>query len=108
MAEHLPPGAANILVSTLTGHGDIVMFSAARPGQGGERHLNERPYEYWRQLFRRRGYGMYDAVRPLIHDPRVEPGTATTRSCSSRSALRRNCRRPFRGRESTMAYRWQT
>jgi SAM-dependent methyltransferase len=73
VAEHLPPAAADTLVSTLTGHGDIVMFSAARPGQGGENHLNERPYEYWRQLFRLRGYEMYDAVRPMINEPQVEP-----------------------------------
>lgn len=73
VAEHLPAAAADTLVSTLTRHGDIVLFSAARPGQGGESHLNEQPYEYWRQLFRQCGYGMYDAVRPLINEPSVEP-----------------------------------
>ena len=44
VAEHLPAAAADTLVSTLTRHGDIVLFSAARPGQGGESHLNEQPY----------------------------------------------------------------
>lgn len=73
VAEHLPPLAADTFVSTLTAHGDLVLFSAARPGQGGESHLNERPYEYWRRLFSDRGYGMYDAVRPYINEPQVEP-----------------------------------
>jgi SAM-dependent methyltransferase len=73
VAEHLPATAADILVASLTRHGDIVLFSAARPGQGGERHLNEQPYEYWRRLFRQRGYGTYDAVRPLINESEVEP-----------------------------------
>ena len=30
----------------------MVLFSAAPPGQGGEHHLNEQPYDYWRALFR--------------------------------------------------------
>ena len=49
------------------------MFSAAPPGQGGENHINEQPYDYWRSLFQRQGYVMYDPVRPsLIGDTSVE------------------------------------
>lgn len=73
VAEHLPPGASETLVATLVRHGELVMFSAARPGQGGEHHVNERPYEFWRDVFARQGYGMYDAMRPLLDDPSVEP-----------------------------------
>lgn len=73
VAEHLPPSASETFIDTLTRHADVVLFSAARPGQGGENHLNEHTYEYWRRHFRARGFVMYDAVRPLIADRSVEP-----------------------------------
>ena len=73
VAEHLPPETSEALVATLVRHGDVVMFSAARPGQGGEHHVNERPYRYWRDLFRQHGYRLYDAIRPLIQESTVEP-----------------------------------
>jgi len=43
-----------------------VLFSAAPPGQGGEYHVNERPYAYWRKLFHERDYVMFDAIRPSV------------------------------------------
>ena len=73
VAEHLPPSATETFIATLTRHADVVLFSAARPGQGGENHLNEHTYEYWRRQFNARGFAMYDAVRPLIDDRSVEP-----------------------------------
>jgi len=68
VAEHLPPGAATNFIEALAAHGDVVLFSAAVVGQGGENHLNERPLEYWRQQFRALGYDAFDAVRPLVAD----------------------------------------
>ena len=44
----------------------VVLFSAAPPGQGGEHHLNEQPYDYWRALFRHQGYVAVDCLRPLL------------------------------------------
>lgn len=49
VAEHLPETSASDFVDTLTRHGDIVLFSAAVKGQGGEHHVNEQPVEYWRK-----------------------------------------------------------
>ena len=66
VAEHLPEGVAEQFVDTLVRHGDIVLFSAAPPGQGGENHINERPYEYWRDKFDKRGYQLIDIVRPSV------------------------------------------
>jgi hypothetical protein len=66
VAEHLPPEAARSFVGSLTRHADIVLFSASPPGQGGENHLNEQPYEFWRDRFAERGYGMIDWLRPRI------------------------------------------
>lgn len=66
VAEHLDPSASAALVDNLVAHAPIVVFSAAPPGQGGEHHVNERPYEFWRDLFEDRGYGLFDFIRPKI------------------------------------------
>jgi hypothetical protein len=68
VGEHLPRGASETFVDTLTAHGPLVLFSAAPPGQGGEGHVNERPYAFWRGLFDQRGYVLVDAIRPAIRD----------------------------------------
>lgn len=74
VGEHLPPDATPVLVDTLVSHADIVMFSAAVPGQGGEFHVNERPLDDWRAEFARRGYVAFDYVRPrLAGRAEVEP-----------------------------------
>ncbi len=63
VAEHLPEGSARDFVASLARHGDVVLFSAAVPGQGGEHHVNEQPPEYWRALFAELGYGCFDFLR---------------------------------------------
>jgi SAM-dependent methyltransferase len=68
VAEHLPATRAAGFVGDLTSHADVVLFSAAPPGQGGENHIHEMPYEYWRDLFADRGYALYDCVRPFVRD----------------------------------------
>jgi 2-polyprenyl-3-methyl-5-hydroxy-6-metoxy-1,4-benzoquinol methylase len=74
VAEHLPPSAAEPLVSSLVKHSDRILFSAATPGQGGENHLNERPLSYWQRLFAAHDYIAFDAVRPSFrYDPQIEP-----------------------------------
>lgn len=74
VAEHLPPASGPDLIRTLVDHADHVLFSAAIPGQGGEFHVNERPLEYWRSLFRAQGFVAVDYLRPILHaDRRVEP-----------------------------------
>jgi SAM-dependent methyltransferase len=66
VGEHLPPDAGPVLVDSLVKHADIVAFSAAIPGQGGEHHINEVPLEVWRSAFARRGYVAFDFVRPRL------------------------------------------
>jgi SAM-dependent methyltransferase len=74
VAEHLPPECARSFVEQLCTLSDLVMFSAARPGQGGEMHVNERPPSFWAQLFKERGYVAYDFVRPAFaRDSEVDP-----------------------------------
>lgn len=66
VAEHLPADKAELFVDNLTRHGDVILFSAAVPHQGGEHHVNEQPPEYWRRKFAGRGYRVFDFVRPRL------------------------------------------
>ncbi|HEY7352097.1 MAG TPA: methyltransferase domain-containing protein [Terriglobales bacterium] len=72
VAEHLPESKAHTFVKTLCETADVVAFSAAIPGQGGRRHLNEQWPAYWADLFRELEYDCYDYLRPRIwNNPRV-------------------------------------
>ena len=74
VAEHLPAACAATFIASLVAHSDAVLFSAAPPGQGGEGHVNEQPYEYWRRLFANRGFVAIDCLRPLLaQDPSISP-----------------------------------
>jgi SAM-dependent methyltransferase len=68
VAEHLPESSGTGLVDALTGASSIVLFSAAPPGQGGVEHINEQWPWYWQKLFEKRGYQMFDPIRPQIRD----------------------------------------
>jgi hypothetical protein len=72
VAEHLPPHAAEPFVAELVKLSDVVLFSAAIPGQGGAHHVNERWQSYWCDLFRVRGYDPIDCLRHRFwNDPKV-------------------------------------
>ena len=74
VAEHLPDAAAKALIGRLCSLSDIVLFSAARPGQGGEMHVNEQEPEHWASLFAEHGYAMFDWLRPaLARNRQIEP-----------------------------------
>jgi SAM-dependent methyltransferase len=67
VAEHIDAAASDVFVSSLVKHaGRFILFSAAVPGQGGEYHVNEQPYDFWRKRFAGHGFGAYDFVRPRI------------------------------------------
>ena len=68
VAEHLPHAKADLFVDNLVAHGDVILFSAAVPHQGGEHHVNEQPPEYWRSRFAKRGYAVFDFIRPGLVD----------------------------------------
>jgi hypothetical protein len=72
-AEHLEPAAAPYLVQALCKCSRQIIFSAALPGQTGCGHKNEQFPDYWMQLFRHRGFEMYDCFRQrLWTNPQVE------------------------------------
>jgi SAM-dependent methyltransferase len=66
VGEHISEACSATLIGNLTRHGDKVLFSAATPGQGGEFHINEQTFEYWRELFAKHGYKPFDLFRPMI------------------------------------------
>ena len=66
VAEHLPATNGPEFVRCLCTYSDIVLFSAAQPGQGGVHHVNERDASYWAELFSEQGYAPFDCIRPLI------------------------------------------
>jgi len=73
VAEHLPVQSAAVFIHTLISLGDIIVFSAAIPNQGGPGHINEQWPEYWSELFLKEGYTSHDCLRPLLWNmPQVE------------------------------------
>jgi hypothetical protein len=66
VAEHVSDKNSDNLVSFLTGLGDTIIFSAAIPGQGGYKHINEQWEEYWEEKFNKKGFKKYDIIRHKI------------------------------------------
>ncbi len=73
VAEHLEAPLADSFVDTLVRHGDVILFSAAVPGQGGAHHVNERWPSYWVPKFESQGFELFDVLRPKVWtDQRAE------------------------------------
>jgi SAM-dependent methyltransferase len=56
VAEHLPEKAADRYVDLLACLSQVIVFTAAPPGQGGRDHVNEQPPSYWITKFQQRGF----------------------------------------------------
>ena len=66
VAEHLRPEDAVGFIGKLCGLSNLILFSAAVPGQGGVAHLNEAWQSYWAKLFAERDFYPVDLIRPQI------------------------------------------
>lgn len=74
VAEHIPSSAARIFVDSLARHSDLIVFSAAIPGQGGYGHVNEQWPSYWAELFGRHGLYPHCGLRNHTWaDEQIEP-----------------------------------
>jgi SAM-dependent methyltransferase len=62
VGEHLSAQRSQWLVETLC-QADVVLFSAAIPGQGGHGHINEQWPSYWADLFRANHFAVSGAFR---------------------------------------------
>lgn len=72
VAEHLSSEYADLFVDSLISLGDVILFSAAIPQQGGTYHVNEQWPQYWVDKFVEKGYVPIDYLRTQIwNDPDV-------------------------------------
>ncbi len=63
VAEHLDERHAAVLIASLVGLADVIVFSAACPNQPGQHHVNCQWPEYWQNLFNKHHYVCNDKVR---------------------------------------------
>lgn len=66
VAEHLPESSADRFCDNLVDASDCLVFSAARVGQTGLGHINEKPLGYWVEKFWNRKYVPLEVFRPYI------------------------------------------
>jgi trans-aconitate methyltransferase len=75
VAEHLEEEYAEVFADTLSRLSDSIVMTAARPGQGGLEHRDEKPLGYWADLLGARGFR---------HDPagttKIKRGAVENRS----------------------------
>ena len=72
VAEHLSPEAADDFVDSLCSASEVILFSAAHPGQNGDGHVNEQPLEYWIRKFEKRYYKSIEIRQYFRNDNNIE------------------------------------
>lgn len=65
-AEHIGVDFSENIVKNLVHASDVILFSAAIPGQGGTHHVNEQPPFFWAKKFNKHNFVQYDFLRSLI------------------------------------------
>ena len=74
VAEHIKPENAGKFIASLCSLGDVIVFSAAIPGQDGTLHYNEQYPGYWIEKFAKHNFKPYDCIRELIwNNDKVSP-----------------------------------
>jgi hypothetical protein len=72
VVEHLRTNMSEHAVDFLARSADLVLFSAAIPGQPDVRHINEQTPLFWKRLFEQRGFQRLDIIRPrIISNPAI-------------------------------------
>jgi len=73
VGEHISTKKSSVLVDSLTKAAEVIIFSAAIPGQGGTHHINEQWPDFWQKLFQNKDFVRVDFIRPMIYNnPDVE------------------------------------
>ena len=75
VAEHLPERVSERYVDLLTRLSRVVVFSAARPGQGGSDHVNEQWPAYWVAKFEQRGFASANGIADRWRESWKSSGT---------------------------------
>ncbi|TDK43327.1 hypothetical protein [Algoriphagus formosus] len=66
VAEHIEEKFASLFIENLTQASDVILFSAAIPGQRGSGHVNEQWPDYWIAKFEEFDYSPFDIIRPAV------------------------------------------
>ena len=66
VAEHINPDSANLFIDSLCNLGEVIIFSAAIPGQEGTLHINEQYPDYWLSLFEKNNFIPIDCIRRKV------------------------------------------
>ena len=66
VVEHLKEESVDAIVKSLTQLSDVIVFSAAIPGQFGQNHINEQWPEYWQKKFSKLEFEFMDVFRPVF------------------------------------------
>ena len=66
VAEHIDPQDTETYMDNLTSFSNVILFSAAIPGQGGTHHVNEQWPSYWTEKFSARGFVPVDCIRQKL------------------------------------------
>lgn len=56
VVEHIDKKYSDLVIENITRHTDLLIFSAATPGQGGYGHINEQSFEYWEEKLNKVGF----------------------------------------------------
>lgn len=64
-AEHIQEEYADQLVANVAHSADVVFWSAAHKGQGGQFHYNEQPPSYWVTKFVKRGFKLHPKLKEV-------------------------------------------
>lgn len=66
VAEHIKPENAENFILSICNLSDVVLFSAAIPGQEGTLHYNEQYPEFWIKLFAKQDFKAFDCLREQV------------------------------------------
>jgi len=66
VAEHIESEFSQKLVENVTSLGDVIVFTAATPGQGGHFHMNEQHREFWINLLSLRNFALDSSLTEVL------------------------------------------
>lgn len=74
VAEHLPEKCADTLIKTLVNLSDVIIFTAAAPGQGPRSmgHINEQEHMYWIDKFKDSDFDHYKELSNDLSKKMIE------------------------------------
>ncbi|SMD36479.1 Methyltransferase domain-containing protein [Reichenbachiella faecimaris] len=66
VGEHIEESCSDTFIDNLCNASDLILFSAAIPGQGGQMHINEQWPDYWINKFFQRGFEVDDSIKKVF------------------------------------------